>query len=1676
MGNNWVTQGLPIQSTVNALYELSLPSGISITTQFKATPVGCQTLPEAFFTVTVEETAGKTYGNREVGAGNNEGTVMVADYTGAIAGWQSSEDNGITWSSINETEDELSYSSLIQTTLYRAKVQTCSGVLYSEPCTIRIREINWTEELSYDEAGEVTGATRAYFDAVGKALQTQRKNITAGKILASQPLYDSYDQSVGSTLSAPTKSPEFEYDPLFFTSQSEPTVPYSYKHFDNWTTVTAPQPAAVAMPGTLGWYYSTNNTLEPYTAVTAYPYSRTQSAPDGSTGVVRASMPGDAFRLGQNKETVSGSFAVRAELDAYLALKNRYFPASEMGASVTTLSMAATQQVSRDAHGQLSVSIQDKEGHSLMQARPGENTELTIVQSSVEIGWPYRLQIAASELALSPIIAATADIMVYDGNEVLVYTGPATGYSIPTSGYTGQYYFYSTDPFTIATPYIDTTGPIPVLKHEDYVAQSREAYSFYNFCTFSAGAISIELLSGAAQYELVNSVTGGVVTDITALPAGFYQIRSKRGTLKLTYTNVYQDISYSFYNQKGQLIGTLAPNGVKLLADAQKAGTLESTYPTRASLPFFTSYEYDTQGRLLAVTETDAGRTEYLYRTDGKLRFSQNALQRTTGYFSYVTYDAVGRIVEAGEARPTASQPNYFASLRNDQGAIDTGEFTDVRHRVDVTTTVYDVSYETYGRSNYTQEFLDGRVSTTIKYYDVLLGSHSLTTSQTWYSYDEQGRAKWLIKRIKDHPTRTIDYTYTFNGSVGSVCYQKDTPLERLTHYYTYNKDQQLVKVETGNDDPAAPIGPHTEQVRYQYYMHSPLKRVVYNKDLQGLDYTYTAQGWLKSVNDADLQHDPGKDGVVNPDGKPDVILPDLFGMSLSYYNSDYKSAAVPTSQTTLPIAYPERFNGTIQANIWQTPTRPISAYGYQYTDRGELKQSNYGLVASTGNRQYSFTADLTGVYSEGNLAYDPNGNLTRLTRNEGLSGPGMNIDYSYLGINANTNKLTAVKQHASNQEVIKYTYDQLGQMTAQQEVQDAAKNKYLDYDVSGKVTAVYQDAAKTSAVAKYIYDEFGRRVIKQDYLHLIHGGPTETYYVQDAAGNELASYVTDATTRQVKLYEQPLYGATRVGLIRQPLNDQPGQQLYELNDQLGNTRIVFRRPTTQTYLATMEECQLCPEKQDFNFPTSTVRTTAFAHGGSSYSVQLGEDNTQGPSKTLQVDRGDKIKIEVYAAYPNQDGGIFRAATPFVLAGAVVAGTSTTVPTPEHARVQPPTWRKALNTLSFGLLIPLGSGKNRALAPPVEQQVPNAALQYVVRSKRGAFLSNQTIPVSTTAEGNWEKLTYELEVDSMGTVEVSVNTYGITDRVYFDDLKIEHTTGPLVEENHFYAYGQRNAGLSWTRRYLDSYQHGYQGQFSKFDSETGYNSFDLRLYDARIGRWMSVDPKRQHFSPYIGMGNNPVSRSDKDGGEDHEYTYDVKTGQKTYVNNRGGSEYDIIHNGYQEGTSFVQTAADQVISYGLSGGDVGINAYSPWNPQILGGELAWSPNAYGMGFSMKLGLAINNTELMLYGALDSGLSGSDTFRPSFNVSPSFSFFAADKTTPAAPSNTLEPVLGRSFYQSAALGPLSFGRSLGIKTESNNTVAPDGYTTYSVGVSSGLGYSTGQTNTVPLLRFNNPLAK
>ena len=88
--------------------------------------------------------------------------------------------------------------------------------------------------------------------------------------------------------------------------------------------------------------------------------------------------------------------------------------------------------------------------------------------------------------------------------------------------------------------------------------------------------------------------------------------------------------------------------------------------------------------------------------------------------------------------------------------------------------------------------------------------------------------------------------------------------------------------------------------------------------------------------------------------------------------------------------------------------------------------------------------------------------------------------------------------------------------------------------------------------------------------------------------------------------------------------------------------------------------------------------------------------------------------------------------------------------------------------------------------------------------------------------------------------------------VFFDNLQVTHTQGPILEETHYYPFGLAIAGIS------SKALNGIAENRHKYNDIEQNNDLDLNMYDAffrnfdpQIGRWWQIDPKLSHWeSPY----------------------------------------------------------------------------------------------------------------------------------------------------------------------------------------------------------------------------------
>lgn len=1036
---------------------------------------------------------------------------------------------------------------------------------------------NWTISKLFDENGNLVTADKVYYGSDGLVLQNQqfvkhrKKNgELANYVFANQPFLDVYGRVVGSTLSAPISGESFLYSPNFVRNSSGNA--YDHRNFDIYSTVDKtnnPDPVGgQSVLGTLGWYYGPNNTIEPYTAQTDYPYFRQSYYSDGSGMVKKSADVGETFKMGTGHEVASYQSKVVNELDDYLRIRNKYFTSSEIGSLPTNLSGMAVQVVNRNPDGKETVVIQDKGGNVLMTARVGN--ELTVNNTGIKVGGTlFRYEFSGvgsggeyvSNLVIQSIFTTTApNIKVYknDGNGYkLFYDGIASSFVSPTS--IREYILIESNSDFNVTYSAFNSGIGSQVVCSGCVAKQDVQYSSagYFFKLLSSSIVSItggsfQIYDMSGNEQLISFSSGG------NLSAGYYKIvPTSANPVYLSYTNKFSDVSYYFYNQIGQLVGTLAPEGVKKLY-----GTGINNYATRALVPFFVYNEYNEMGQLTRSISTENGTTEYIYRQDGKVRFTQDAVQKLNGRYSYVNYDSYGRITESGEYHPDAGGVAFNSDmsavtnpLRNilentsASGGLTTGT------KNDVLLIYYDKIDPNFSLSGYLQDllYMGGKISFTKKYSKIINNSPLATNliSANWYNFDEEGKVVWSVKFINGLGYKTYDLTYDFQNRLVKSVFQKNVASETFVHFFEYDQStSNLSKVYTNTENNELT---KTLQASYLYFVHGPLKRIEIGNNLQGIDYSYTLDGSLKAINNSNKLNDPGGDAN------------DAFGMVLDYFTNDYINNKVGTQLLKGVNAsgiVNDSYVSQVKAMTWFTK-KPSSIQGipgiedpvtnvYVYDEKYNFKENIYGTSINFTNTPATFTQSLAfkeKIVDPATAApgYDANGNITYLQRTNESGVLVDNFKYNYV---PNTNRLSSVLNQVNSQNYATYSYNALGQLINESSSYSGNNSKFIRYNSLGKVEAVARDASFTQLVVEYLYDENGTRIIKKSYNSQFQIQQI-SYYVGGVV------YTQNGQAAPIIPQEYPIDGGSgRIGVYFKPGNI----YAYELADHLGNVRSVVAR------------------------------------------------------------------------------------------------------------------------------------------------------------------------------------------------------------------------------------------------------------------------------------------------------------------------------------------------------------------------------------------------------------------------------------------------------------------------------------------------------------------------------------
>lgn len=675
-----------------------------------------------------------------------------------------------------------------------------------------------------------------------------------------------------------------------------------------------------------------------------------------------------------------------------------------------------------------------------------------------------------------------------------------------------------------------------------------------------------------------------------------------------------------YYDQAGQLVRTVPPEGVEdrradgsFLASVKTARNSNATTPVKPNHTLNTEYRYNTLGQVVQQKSPDGGLSRFWYDYLGRLVVSQNAQQALDGRYSYTLYDELGRIKEVGQ-KPQGTAMTQTISRNpgpeNTSGTL-ANWLAGGSTKEQITRTVYDKSYfdgdDLLTPEKLVQRNIRNRVSYT-QVFDVqpsannYVGTHR---TATYYTYDIHGNVDTLLQDYgsasyypnvmnqANNRYKKIAFNYDLiSGKVNMVAYQPGytNPIngewvnnpDRFYHRYSYNAENRLTDVYTSHDSLI-----WEKDATYQYYKHGPLARTMLGQQqVQGIDYAYNLQGWLKGVNSTavgDGTYDMGGDGKIG--GANVLVARDAYGFSLNYYTTainsitvnDYKAingTVTPfvnnvfnlVNSDAATVAKP-LFNGNIAAMMVNIPKLGAAQhYGYAYDQLNRIQ----GMDAFIGldNTNNTFTASASSNYKE-RISYDANGNIKTYQRNGTTAGGtplGMdNLTYSYnlSGVKLVNNRLRHVQDVISdgnytedidNQAADNYTYDAIGNLKT--DTKDGISN--ITWSVQGKILSI----TKTNGTITYTYDVSGNRISKA-----VNG--KMTWYVRDASGNVMSVYEqrSDLNGGHLTQTEVHKYGSSRLAVMNikrdmvtpttsEITTIERGKTLFELTNHLGNVLV----------------------------------------------------------------------------------------------------------------------------------------------------------------------------------------------------------------------------------------------------------------------------------------------------------------------------------------------------------------------------------------------------------------------------------------------------------------------------------------------------------------------------------------
>jgi RHS repeat-associated protein len=948
--------------------------------------------------------------------------------------------------------------------------------------------------------------------------------------------------------------------------------------------------------------------------------------------------------------------------------------------------------------------------------------------------------------------------------------------------------------------------------------------------------------------------------------------------------------TYSVYNYRNQLAIVITPKAV----DAIK-GSWGITATVAQNLCYI--YRYDKRGRVIIQKSPGADSSELVYDRRDRLVIRRDGLLKNWGMVEVTYYDSFNRITMSGIAYdgrlPRQAMQDYLDTTTNTTQL----PFINPAATLPQVYTYYD-DYSYAGKINYNSTDIGKVQAGWNPYAEALPGSPSTMTKglitgkkvyvmatgqwlMTSIYYNDKGRVIQTDAQNYAGGMDIVNTLYDFSGKILSTYQRHNNPKSPLTpqstlltmyHYDAAGRPDSLKK--RLNDDPT--LEQTISLSSYDELGQQKRKRLNASgsNQLETLDYSYNIRGWIKGIN---------KDYVNTINSTSNY-----FGTDICYENG-FDST---------------EFTGASSGVKWKTKSDGLArAFGFDYDRSGRLISADYNQQNSGVT---TWTKDKLD-YSLSGLTYDLDGNILSM-KQRGMNGiVKQTLDSLKYGYNSLSDQLNFVTDKTNNPSSL------LGDF---KEVTNNESQDYT-YDANGNVT---KDKNKDIDTIQYDANNLP--------AHIVVKGRGSIDFVYDGEGHKLAKVITDTSNTYKTVittytggfvYKDSVlqYVATEEGRIRANYKaSQPVRFIYDyfVKDQLGNTRVVLATNSdTAIYVATMETAASTVENQLFKNidATRTARPsgspTDNTTSPNSYVSKTNANTSKiGPSIVTRVMSGDTLNLGAKAFYLLSGGNTSIVSPDGIISSLLPILNTSTISDGVHQATGP---GSPINSVFTGSLYTLVKNQNPGQNLTTQ---PQAYLNYVLFDDQFNMVSSCSgvLQVQGSANTLITLSTGDLVVPKTGFIYIYASNESATD-VYFDNLIINHRSGPLLEETHYYPFGLPMAGLSCKALKGAGYPlnklllTGKELQDEEFNDGWDLDWFDFgaRMYDPQIGRFHVQDPHAYRYagiSPYSYACNNPVSNIDP-------------TGKDARVTGTGSQKdpYVVSANYYYYGMSAEQVAGLQ---------------------------------------------------------------------------------------------------------------------------------------------------------------------